>query len=212
MSTKDLAPLELIEGLGKGTLAWSMAKDAPKGAIPGGAVVDWSVDWLGQEHLVLLRDQRALEGYQGKRLLVASDGYKGRELNQPADQHPAPAAIWAYQNQGVQSLATLQNGALPGGAIQAVLAQSIRSGHWLEPMVPFVQSLTSLLLGFLGWWVGGLAFKRRRLLFIGVIGGLFYVLAVFQLIVSFQRIVPVLIPMATAVVIMGMRRTMRDRS
>ena len=60
-----------------------------------------------------------------------------------------------------------------------------------------------------GWRTG---FQRWRLLLLGAIGGLFYVLAVFQLIVSFQRIVPVLITMATAVVIMGMRRTIRNRS
>ena len=133
-------------------------------------------------------------------------------VGQPADQHPVPEAIWAYQNQGVQSLATLENGALPGGAIQAVRVQSIRSGHWLEPMVPFVQSMTSLLLGLLGWWGGGLELKRRRLLFIGAIGGLVYGLAAFQLIVSLQRVVPVLIPIATAVVIMGMRRSIQHRS
>lgn len=212
MSTKDMPPLELLEGLGNGTLAWAMAQAAPKGAIPGGAVVDWSVNWLGQERLVLLRDRRALEGYKGQRLLVASDGYKGRDLNQAADQHPAPEAIWAYQNQGVQSLATLQNGALPGGAIQAVLAQSIRSGHWLEPMVPFVQLVTALLLGLLGWWGGGLELNRRRLLFIAAIGVLVYGLAAFQLIVSLQRLIPVFIPIATAVVIMGMRRSIQDRS
>jgi hypothetical protein len=212
MSTKDMPPLELLEGLGEGTLALAMAQDAPRGAIPGGAVVDWSVNWLGQERLALLRDRRALEAYQGKRLLVASDGYKGRDLNQPADQHPAPAAVWAYQNQGVQSLATLQSGALPGGAIQAVLAQSIRSGHWLEPMVPFVQSVTSLLFGLLGWWGGRLELKLRRLLFIGLAGVLVYGLVAFQLVVSLQRVVPVLIPIATAVVMMGMRRTIRKRS
>jgi hypothetical protein len=212
MSTKDLPPLELLEGLGDGTLALAMAKAAPKGAMPSGAIVDWSVNWLGQERLVLLRSRRAIEAYQGKRLLVSSDGYKGLDLKQPTDQHPAPAAIWAYQNQGVQSLATLQSGALPGSAIQAVLAQSIRSGHWLEPMVPFVQSVTSLLLGLLGWWGGCLELKRRRLLFIGVAGVLVYGLVAFQLVVSMQRVVPLLIPIATAGVMMGMRRTIRKRS
>ena len=211
MSTEDLPPLQLIESIREGSFAWAMAADAPRGGLPPAAVIDWSVNWLASQRLQLIQDRQALQQFKGGSLIVASDGYKGRQLNQPADQHPAPRAVLAYGEQGTAQFSTMQSGALPGGAVQAVLAQSIRSGHWLEPLLPFGHSVSAAVLGLLGWWAGGLRLRRRWLVLAAAAVAVVYSLLALQLLVGLQRLLPLALPLAAGAGMMAVRKFSRLR-
>ena len=166
---------------------------------------------MAPERLQLIREREALQRFRGRSLIVASDGYKGRQLNQPADQHPAARAVWAYGEQGTTQFSTLQSGALPGGAVQAVLAQSIRSGHWLEPLLPFGHSVSAAVLGLLGWWAGGLRLRRRWLVLAAAAVAVVYSLLALQLLVSLQRLLPLALPLAAGAGMMAVRKFSRLR-
>jgi hypothetical protein len=211
LSTETQAPLQLSETVGTGSFAWEIASDAPRGALPPGAMLDWSVNWMAPERLQLIREREALQRFRGRSLIVASDGYKGRQLNQPADQHPAPRAVRAYGEQGATQFSTLQSGALPGGAVQAVLAQSIRSGHWLEPLLPFGHSVSAAVMGLLGWWAGGLRLRRRWLLLAAAAAAVVYSLLALQLLVSLQRLLPLALPLVAGAGMMAVRKFNRLR-
>lgn len=211
MRTEDLPPLQLIEPIREGSFAWAMAADAPRGGLPTEAVIDWSVNWLASQRLQLIQDRQALQQFKGVSLIVASDGYEGRQLNQPADQHPAPRAVWAYGEQGTTQFSTLQSRALPGGAVQAVLAQSIRSGHWLEPLLPFGHSVSAAVLGLLGWWAGGLRLRRRWLVLAAAAAAVVYSLLALQLLVSLQRLLPLALPLVAGAGMMAVRKFSRLR-
>lgn len=200
LRTETQAALMLVEAVGQGSLAAAMATAAPRGALPDDAVIDWSVNWLAPQRLRVLNNRQALALYRGPALLVASDGYGGSELQQVADQHPAPRAVWAYQGEGAERFATtLQRGTLPGGALQAVLAQSISSGHWLVPVSPFMHTLSTALGAGVGWWLGAVGGRRRRwAVGAGAAMLLVYGALAMQLAVSWQRLLPLALPLAAA--------------
>lgn len=208
LNTTSQAPLQLHEGVPKQAFAASMALDQPKGLMPGNAVIDWSVDWLGPDRMIVIQDRATLEKFAGSRLVVASDGSKGKALDQPADQHPVPKAVLAYEDDRPQRLSSLQEGVLPGGAVQAAMAQSIRSGHWIR-LIPFGQVLFTALMAFLGWKAGRLRLKRRQtLLFWAATIGVYTAIAL-QLLVSAQLLVPVLLPIGMATVLLRLKRLAR---
>lgn len=210
-STEVQPPLQLMEGVGSGSLAGAMATSAPRGGLPPDAVIDWSVNWLSSERLTLISSRQELAAYSGATLLIASDGYKGERLSEVADQHPAPQAVWAYEGQGPERFSsTLQGGALPGGAVQVVLAQAISSGHWLEPVVPLMPTtLTTALLAAAAWWTTRRELGRRKLLtWLGLATFVYIVLAL-QLAVSLRRLLPLALPLSAAAAIVGVQRSKR---
>ena len=208
LNTTSQAPLQLHEGVPKQAFAASMALEQPKGPMPGNAVIDWSVDWLGPDRMIVIQDRAALETFAATRLVVASDGSKGKDLDQPADQHPVPKAVLAYEDERPQRLTSLQKGVLPGGAVQAVMAQSIRSGHWIR-LIPFGQVLFTALVGWMGWRAGRLRLKRRQsVLFWAVTSGVYTAIAM-QLLVSAQLLIPVLLPIGMATVLLRLKRLAR---
>lgn len=211
--TNSQPPLQLVQGIGRGSLARAMAGAAPRGDLPADAVIDWSVNWLSPQRLTLIRNLYALARYRGGSLLIASDGYGGERLNQVADQHPVPEAVWAYDGQGPQRFATsLQRGALPGGVIHAVLAQSISAGHWLEPAVPLMPTtLSTAAVAALAWFAARRD-QRSRLLLAGVgCGAILYTLLALQLAVSLRRLLPIALPLSAAAAIVGLQRSTRLR-
>jgi hypothetical protein len=209
-STEAQPPLQLMEGVGSGSLAEAMATAAPLGGLPPDAVIDWSVNWLSPERLILLGPQE-LAAYSGETLLIASDGYQGVRLSEAADQHPAPQAIWAYAGQGPERFgSTLQGGALPGGAVQVALAQAISSGHWLESVVPLMPiTLSTLLLAAAAWWTSCRQLGQRKLLTWLGLALTVYILVALQLAVSLRRLLPLALPLTAAVAIVGVQRSKR---
>jgi len=212
--TESQPPLQLMEGVGSGSLAEAMATAAPRGVLPPDAVIDWSVNWLSPERLTLIGSHQELSTYRGETLLIASDGYKGERLSEVADQHPAPQAVWAYEGQGPERFAsTLQAGALPGGAVQVALAQSISSGHWLEPLLPLMPTtVTSALLAIAAWWTARRVLDRRKLALALGLAAVLYILLVLQLVVSLRRLVPLALPLSAAAAMMGVQRSKGIRS
>ena len=210
-STEGQPPLQLLEGVGSGSLAGAMATSAPRGGLPPDAVIDWSVNWLSPERLVLISSRQELAAYRGETLLIASDGYKGEQLSEVADQHPAPQAVWAYEGQGPERFAsTLQGGALPGGAVQVALAQAISSGHWLEPVVPLMPTtLTTALLAAAAWWTTRRELGRRKLLTWLGLAMIVYIFIALQLAVSLRRLLPLAVPLSAAAAIVGVQRSKR---
>lgn len=213
MITATQPPLKLMEGVGSGSLAEAMAGQAPRGPLPPDAVIDWSVNWLSPERLSVLSSRRELASYRGDALLIASDGYKGERVSEVADQHPAPQAVRAYEGEGPQRFATtLQRGALPGGAMQAVLAQAIRSGHWLEPVVPLLPTtFSTALVAAAAWWAARRTKGRRQLLLGLSLATVVYILLALQLAVSLRRLLPVALPLSAAAAIVGVQRSSRIR-
>jgi hypothetical protein len=211
VSTTNQPPLQLAEMVAMGSLAWAMAPAAPRGGMPPDAVIDWSVNWLSPQRLTLLTSRKELASYHGKTLLIASDGYKGQSLNEVVDQHPSPQAVWAYNGQGPQRFATsLQRGALPGGVLQAVLAQSINSGHWLEPLVPLMpNTFTAALLAAVGAWAARRDLGQRQLLVGLGLGAVLYILLALQLVVSKRLLLPLAIPLGATAAIVGLQRSSR---
>jgi hypothetical protein len=213
-STEGQPPLQLMEGVGSGSLAEAMATAAPRGGLPPDAVIDWSVNWLSPERLNLISSRQELATYRGATLLIASDGYKGERLSEVADQHPAPQAVWAYEGQGPERFAsTLQGGALTGGAVQVALAQAISSGHWLEPLVPLMSTtLTTALLAAAAWWTARSEQCRRKLAAGLCMAAVLYIFLALQLAVSLRRLVPLALPLSAAAAIVGVQRSQRIRS
>ena len=210
-NTEGQPPLQLLEGVGSDSLAEAMATAAPRGGLPPDAVIDWSVNWLSPERLKLISSRQELAAYRDETLLIASDGYKGERLSEAADQHPAPQAVWAYEGQGPERFAsTLQGGALPGGAVQVALAQAISSGHWLEPVVPFMPTtLTTALLAAAAWWTTRRELGRRKLLTWLGLAMIIYIFLALQLAVSLRRLLPLALPLTAAAAIVGVQRSKR---
>lgn len=211
--TSNQPPLQLMETVGGASLAGAIAAEAPRGPMPPDAVIDWSVNWLSPERLAVLGSRQALARYRGNALLIASDGYKGEQLREVADQHPAPQAVRAYEGQGPERFATsLQQGALPGGALQAVLAQSIHSGHWLEPLLPLLPTtLSTGIVATAAWWAARHENRRRQLLVGFGLAASLYILLALQLAVSLQRLLPVALPLSAAAAIVGLQQSSRRR-
>ena len=210
-STKVQPPLQLLQGVGSGSMAEAMATSAPRGGLPPDAVIDWSVNWLSSKRLTLISNRQELAAYRGETLLIASDGYKGERLSEVADQHPAPQAVWAYEGQGPERFAsTLQAGALPGGAVQVALAQAISSGHWLEPVVPLMPTtLTTALLAAAAWWTTRRELGRRKLLTWLGLAIIVYIHIALQLAVSLRRLLPLAVPLSAAAAIVEVQRSKR---
>lgn len=213
-STEGQSPLKLVEGVGNGSMAEAMATAAPRGGLPPDAVIDWSVNWLSPKRLNLLSSLQGLATYQGETLLIASDGYKGQHLREMADQHPAPRAVWAYAGHGPERFAaTLQVGALSGGAVQVVLAQSISSGHWLEPVVPLMPTtLSTVIAAAAAWWAARRELGRRKLLTWLGFAAILYVLIALQLAVSLRKLLPLALPLSAVAALVAVRRDKRIRS
>lgn len=204
MTTRQ-PPLQLMEAVGSDSLAQAMAEEAPRGPLPPDAVLDWSVNWLSPERLAIISNRQQLATFRGEALLIASDGYKGTSLSEVADLHPAPQAVWAYEGQGPQRFATsLQRGSLPGGALQAVLTQSIRSGHWLTPILPLLPTtITTTLVAATAWWASRQRMSRRRWLLGFGLNSVAYVLMALQLAVGVGLLLPIALPLSAAAAIVG---------
>ena len=208
LNSEFLPPVQLIEPVAEASLAGAIVGKAPRGGLPDGAVIDWSINWLAPERLAVITSRQELARFRGEALLIASDGFKGRELSERADQHPTPQAVWAYDGQGPERFATtLQQGALPGGALQAVWAQSIRSGHWLLPVLPVMPTtLITALLAAAAFWAAQRNLRRQHLLLGLAVGAIFYTVLALQLVVSLQRLLPIALPLTTAAAIVGLQR------
>ncbi len=79
--------------------------------------------------------------------------------------------------------------------MQAVLAQSISSQHWLRPLVPFHQTLVTAFSALVSWLTAKQIQTKKRKWFL-VLGAISYSLLAVQLAVSFQVIIPVVLPFA----------------
>jgi len=205
VSTEKYPPLQLSFGVRKGSLATALAEGSTIGELPSEAVIDWSVNWLDPSRITLIKNKRDLTSYRGKTLLIASDGYKGADLREPADQHLAPHALKAYLGQGPERFSTLQEEKISGGVMQAVLAQSLSSRHWLRPLAPFNQTLATVFAALMAWGMTKKIKPRQRRWFLFG-GGLLYSLLVIQLAVSLQLLVPVALPIAMAVLILAINQ------
>ena len=195
VSTKNFPPLQLSEPVNQGSLAWSLAGMKSTRSLPSEAIIDWSINWLDPSRISLIKSKQELEKFQGDTLLIASDGYKGAKLREPADQHHAPAALKAYLGEGPDRFSTLQENKISGGVMQAVLAQSISSQHWLRPLVPFHQTLVTAFSALVSWLTAKQIQTKKRKWFL-VLGAISYSLLAVQLAVSFQVIIPVVLPVA----------------
>ncbi len=200
---KQSKPLLLASAIANGSFAYAMAGMTSSFGLPAGAIVDWSVDWLSPSRIYVFESANTLKNFQGKRLIIASDGYIGSDMNAAADLHQAPASLYSYTG-GYELFSSLQDGAIPGGFIQAVLSQSIASNHWIRPLLPFVNVLSTTLLAVFGLMIGHRVKSSRGRVLVLTTTTIIYVILALQLFVAYQRIVPLLLPVTAASLTAGL--------
>jgi len=155
--------------------------------LPADRVIDWSLNWADQVHLVQA-DQ--LPSLRAPLLLV---GTSGRLADASADLFAAPATVQNALLRGDRPLWQGNAREVPGVLLQAVLIQSLNHGHWLTPVSLALCTLAASGLGVL--LAAGLEQRQHRLIAILLLTAfslpLAFSLAVFQL-----WLVPLLLPLA----------------
>jgi hypothetical protein len=182
---KKPVPLYLHEAITKANFAGALATQGNP-VLPADRVIDWSINWAEQIQLVKPAD---LPRLRTPLLLVGSSGRLG---GQPVDLFTAPAPVEAALRYGENPLWPGSADEVPGVLVQAVLIQSINSGHWLTPIS---LTLCTLSAGGLGILLASLLEKRQhRWVAIALLGvascPLSFSLAVTQLV-----LLPLLLPL-----------------
>ena len=197
-------PLHLSEAIGNGSFAMAMATTAPSGPLPDNAIIDWSINWLSPNTLKVVRSLDDLKEFTGKSLIVSNNGYKGVKFDNESDLHQMPQAVLAYSNDERIPLSSLQKSKLPGGVVQGVYAQSISSGHWLTLVMPLANTIVSSAMALLALGLTRLGPRRRWFVIALPLSLCIYILISFQLAVSTQRILPIVMPISMGLAIIGL--------
>ena len=149
---KKPVPLYLHEAITKANFAGALATPANP-VLPADRVIDWSLNWAEQIQLVKPAD---LPRLRAPLLLVGSSGRLGDES---VDLFSAPAPVEAALRDGEKPLWSGSANEVPGVLVQAVLIQSLNSGHWLTPIS---LTLCTLSAGGLGIVLAALLEKRQH--------------------------------------------------
>ncbi len=178
-------PVYLYRPITDDNFAGALANPANRW-LPADRVIDWSINWADQIRLVEPAD---LPRLRTPLLLV---GTSGRRSDQAVDLFTAPATIKDALQDGEKLLWTDSANEVPGVLVQAVLIQSLNSGHWLTPIS---LTLCTLSAGGLGILLAALLEKREhRAIAIALLGvascPLSFSLAVMQL-----WLLPLLLPL-----------------
>ncbi len=207
MDTTDRRPpLILLESLGYRSFAYALAPKIPVKPIPQDAILDWSINWFDPRYISFLSDTSHLKEFDGNSLIIASDGYKGSDMSTVADQHTIPDGLLAYVDYKDPKFITLSKQTIPGGFLQAVLAQSLANTHWLMPATPFNNTFSTIILALIAYMLTrAQALKTRRGILLASIP-IVYTLLALQICLSFRKIVPVLLPVSAATLIVFIRR------
>ena len=191
--TPKPAPLQLISGLGPSSFAAQIYSN-DNTVMPADAVLDWSLDWSAMIKRV---EPDELAGLTTPVLLIGSDG----NVNQDAKGRFRTLKI---PNLNLHSVWGGQKHTMPGVVLQAVLAQSLRMGHWLTP---FSSALAAGLSSALGIGLAaGIDRHWRRALLCGCITALAIPVCA-QLAVSTLWLVPLLLPLTALWLVALVRRT-----
>jgi hypothetical protein len=210
-------PLQLIGAVGRNSFAGVLAFGGPAKAagegLPGGSVIDWSIDWLapsviqvvwiGEERFKSLRSAapplppgaRVLVGVD--RRVLAGEGASKGSPEPAADLYPVPEALmyqlsWrAFQRDPVSWLNSDggDKNHLPGPVLQAVWSESLRRDQWLTPLAPLPTMALAAGLGVL--LAAGLERRRHHLLALALIS-LLAVPVSLELALSLRVLVPLL--------------------
>ena len=151
-SLKKPVPLYLHEAITKANFAGALATPTNP-VLPADRVIDWSLNWAEQIQLVKPAD---LPRLRAPLLLVGSSGRLGDES---VDLFSAPAPVEAALRDGEKPLWSGSANEVPGVLVQAVLIQSLNSGHWLTPIS---LTLCTLSAGGLGIVLAALLEKRQH--------------------------------------------------
>ena len=181
-NTPKPAPLQLIASLGPSSFAGQIF---PKehNVMPADAVLDWSLDWSSMIQRVEPDD---LAGLTTPVLLIGSDGNVNQEAK---DRFRTPA----IPNLNLHVVWGGQKHTMPGVVLQAVLAQSLRMGHWLTP---FSSAFAAALASALGIALAaGIDRRWKRTLLCGGITVVAIPVCT-QLAISTLWLVPLLLPLA----------------
>jgi hypothetical protein len=173
-------PLQLREPVDAGSFAQALSR-APQRYLPADAVIDWSLPW---NTLIRRIEPGELSRLRTPVLLVGTDGQL--DPRNP-DLFSPPAAI-----QPVLEAWSLPRSSIPGALVQAVLAQSLNLGRWLQPAS--LAATTALTAGLGVLLSAGQPRRRRQLLVLGAINLVAPVL-VFQLAVSSSILIPLTLPL-----------------
>lgn len=180
--TLKWAPLQLWQPINSQNFAGTLAGGTDP-LMPADAVLDWSVDW---RTLLQRIEPQDLPGVEAPVLLVGSDGTLDRDGDDlfaaPGAMDPALADLWGGAQHKV-----------PGVLVQAVIAQSLRLGHWLTPAS---QSLSTALGAGLGVLLAASEAKRGRRFWILCAITLVAMPLAWQLAVSALWLVPLCLPLA----------------
>lgn len=207
-------PLQLSEGVGEDSFVWAVARarggDPPRGGLPSGSVIDWSVDWFNPSVIQLVPISKlppdALPFPPGARVLVGVDrrGLDPRNGSltpyDPArNVYLVPAALstqasWQQATNEKTSWLNASSGekSTPGPVLQAVWSESLRRGHWLTPLAPLPTMALAAGLGVL--LAAGLERRRHHLLALTLIS-LLAVPVSLELALSLRVLVPLLFPL-----------------
>ena len=187
-----LAPLQLISSLGPDNFAAQIYLS--KSVIPADAVLDWSLNWSAMIQRI---EPEQLPTLKAPVLLIGSDG----TLNQEAkDRFRTPA----IPSLNLHSVWGGQLHTMPGVVVQAVLAQSLRMGHWLTP---FSSAFAAALGSGLGIALGAAVEGRRKRALICAGISVVAVPVCSQLAVATLWLVPLLLPLSALWLISLVRRS-----
>jgi len=182
---KKPVPLYLHEAINKANFAGALASPANP-VLPADRVIDWSLNWAEQIQLVKPAD---LPRLRTPLLLIGSSGRLG---GQTVDLFSAPEAVKAALRDGEKPLWPPRAAEVPGVLVQAVLIQSLNSGHWLTPIS---LTLCTLSAGGLGILLAALLEKRQhRWVVIALLSAVSCPLS-FSLAVTQLVLLPLLLPM-----------------
>ena len=187
------APLQLIASLGPSSFAGQIYPN-DNNVMPADAVLDWSLDWPSMIQRI---QPEELAGLTTPVLLIGSDG----NVNQNAkDRFRSPA----IPNLNLHSVWGGQKHTMPGVVLQAVLAQSLRMGHWFTPLS---SALTTALASALGIGLAaGIDRRWKRALLCGGITAL-TIPVCSQLAFSTLWLVPLLLPLTALWCVALLRRS-----
>ena len=187
------APLQLIASLGPSSFAGQIYPN-DNNVMPADAVLDWSLDWSS---MIQRMEPDDLAGLTTPVLLIGSDG----NVNQNAkDRFRSPA----IPNLNLHSVWGGQKHTMPGVVLQAVLAQSLRMGHWFTPLS---SALTTALASALGIGLAaGIDRRWKRALLCGGITAL-TIPVCSQLAFSTLWLVPLLLPLTALWCVALLRRS-----
>jgi hypothetical protein len=178
-------PLHLLYAVTSENFAGALSNQSDV-VLPADRVIDWSINWAEQIHLV---QPDELPKLKAPVLLVGTSGRLG---NQSEDLFKAPATVQDALLRGDQPLWSGNAREVPGVLVQAVLIQSLNLRHWLTPLS---QTICTAAAAALGVVLAALLEKRQHrwtavALLVLVISPLAWSLAIWQL-----WLVPLLLPL-----------------